>query len=105
MRADDKDRRRAAEQAVRDAAKRGADEAWVATELLEGAQTLAEAISARCPIPLEQAAHLIEVVGEAPVEAAQIGVVYRDRAPKNNLFPGEYPEVPEGGAVWVFALE
>ena len=23
----------------------------------------------------------------------------------NHLFPGEYPEVPEGGAVWVFALE
>ena len=23
----------------------------------------------------------------------------------NGLFPGEYPEVPEGGAVWVFALE
>ncbi len=23
----------------------------------------------------------------------------------NRLFPGEYPEVPEGGAVWVFSLE
>jgi alcohol dehydrogenase (cytochrome c) len=23
----------------------------------------------------------------------------------NQIFPGEYPEVPEGGAVWVFALE
>jgi alcohol dehydrogenase (cytochrome c) len=23
----------------------------------------------------------------------------------NRLFPGDYPEVPEGGAVWVFALE
>jgi alcohol dehydrogenase (cytochrome c) len=23
----------------------------------------------------------------------------------NRLFPGEYPEVPEGGAIWVFALE
>ncbi len=22
----------------------------------------------------------------------------------NRAFPGEYPEVPEGGAVWVFAL-
>ena len=26
------------------------------------------------------------------------------QATLNNLFPGEYPEVPEG-AVWVFALE
>jgi alcohol dehydrogenase (cytochrome c) len=23
----------------------------------------------------------------------------------NTLFPGEYPEVPEGGAVWVFAVK
>jgi alcohol dehydrogenase (cytochrome c) len=23
----------------------------------------------------------------------------------NRIFPGEYPEVPEGGAVWLFALE
>jgi alcohol dehydrogenase (cytochrome c) len=23
----------------------------------------------------------------------------------NVLFPGKYPEVPEGGAVWVFALQ
>ena len=23
----------------------------------------------------------------------------------NGLFPGEYPEVPEGGAVWVFAVK
>jgi alcohol dehydrogenase (cytochrome c) len=27
------------------------------------------------------------------------------QATLNNLFPGEYPEVPEGGAVWVFGLE
>ena len=27
------------------------------------------------------------------------------QATLNQLFPGEYPEVPEGGAVWVFALE
>ena len=27
------------------------------------------------------------------------------QATLNNLFPGEFPEVPEGGAVWVFALE
>ena len=23
----------------------------------------------------------------------------------NRLFPGDYPEVPEGGAVWVFAIQ
>src|SRR5262249_8715495 len=67
--------------------KRG-DDTWVATELLEGAQTLADAITARGPIPVEEAAHLIEVVGEAMIEAAQVGVVHRDLAPKNVLFAG-----------------
>ena len=66
----------------------GGDETWVATELLDGAQTLAEAISARGPIALDLAAHLIEVVGEALIEAAQVGVVHRDLAPKNILFAG-----------------
>jgi eukaryotic-like serine/threonine-protein kinase len=67
--------------------KRG-DDSWVALELLDGAQTLADAISARGPIMVEQAAHLIEVVGEALIEAAQVGVVHRDLAPKNVLFAG-----------------
>lgn len=68
--------------------KRG-DETWVATELIEGAQTLAESIGARGPIPQEQAASLIEVIGEALIEAAQVGVVHRDLAPKNVLFAGQ----------------
>jgi hypothetical protein len=67
--------------------KRG-EETWVALELVEGAQTLAEAIDARGPIPPAEAAHLIEVIGEALIEAAQVGVVHRDLAPKNILFAG-----------------
>jgi serine/threonine-protein kinase len=67
--------------------KRG-DDSWVAIELLDGAQTLAAAIAARGPIGAEQASHLIEVVGEALIEAAQVGVVHRDLAPKNVLFAG-----------------
>jgi eukaryotic-like serine/threonine-protein kinase len=65
-----------------------ADDSWVALELLDGAQTLAGAISARGPIALQEAAQLIEVVGEALIEAAQVGVVHRDLAPKNILFAG-----------------
>jgi len=65
-----------------------ANETWVAMEVLDGAQTLAEAISARGPIPVDEAAHLIEVIGEALIEAAQVGVVHRDLAPKNVLFAG-----------------
>ena len=67
--------------------KRG-DDSWVALELVDGAQTLADAIAARGPIPASDAAHLIEVVGEALIEAAQVGVVHRDLAPKNVLFAG-----------------
>jgi serine/threonine protein kinase len=67
--------------------KRG-DEYWVATELLDGAHTLQEAITARGPIPVDQAASLIELIGEALIEAAQVGVVHRDLAPKNILFAG-----------------
>jgi len=72
--------------------KRG-EETWVALEMLDGAQTVAEAISARGPIPLEHAAHLIEVVGEALIEAAQVGVVHRDLAPKNVLFAASSGEI------------
>jgi serine/threonine protein kinase len=68
--------------------KRG-DETWVAVELLDGAHTLAEAIGARGPIPSDNAADLIEVIGEALIEAAQVGVVHRDLAPKNVLFAGQ----------------
>ncbi|HEY5927419.1 MAG TPA: serine/threonine-protein kinase, partial [Kofleriaceae bacterium] len=65
--------------------KRG-DEHWIATELLDGAHTLQEAITARGPIPQDRAADLIELIGEALIEAAQVGVVHRDLAPKNILF-------------------
>jgi serine/threonine-protein kinase len=67
--------------------KRG-DDIWVALELIDDAQTLAEMVAARGPMPPDQAAGLIEVVGEALIEAAQVGVVHRDLAPKNILFSG-----------------
>ncbi|MBL9017403.1 MAG: serine/threonine protein kinase, partial [Myxococcales bacterium] len=66
----------------------GGEETWVAMEMLDGAQTLAEAIGARGPIAPDAASHLIEVIGEALIEAAQVGVVHRDLAPKNVLFAG-----------------
>jgi hypothetical protein len=70
------------------ASGRSGDDTWVALELLEPTQTLADAIAARGPMPAEQAARLIEIVGEALIEAAQVGVVHRDLAPKNVLFAG-----------------
>ncbi len=71
------------------ASGRRGEETWLAMELLEGAHTLEEAITARGPVSPEQAADLIEVIGEALIEAAQVGVVHRDLAPKNVLFAGQ----------------
>ncbi len=68
--------------------KRPGDVTWIAMELLDGAQTLDAAIRTRGGIPLDQAADLISVIGEALIEAAQVGVVHRDLAPKNILFAG-----------------
>ena len=39
------------------------------------------------------------------VESGWGGDSRGDQRTLNRLFPGEFPEVPEGGAVWVFALE
>ena len=39
------------------------------------------------------------------VESGWGGDSAGDQRTLNRLFPGAYPEVPEGGAIWVFALE
>ena len=65
--------------------KRG-DDSWVALELLEDVQTLGDAIGERGAMPDDKAARLIEIIGEALIEAAQVGVVHRDLAPKNIVF-------------------
>jgi alcohol dehydrogenase (cytochrome c) len=39
------------------------------------------------------------------VESGWGGDSRGDQATLDRLFPGDYPEVPEGGAVWVFAVE
>jgi alcohol dehydrogenase (cytochrome c) len=39
------------------------------------------------------------------VHAGWGGDVRGTQGTLNRMFPGEYPEVPEGGAVWVFSLE
>lgn len=65
------------------------EQTWVATEYLDGAQTLAQAIGARGPIDAGSAARLVDMIGEALIEAAKAGVVHRDLAPKNVLFAGE----------------
>jgi len=68
--------------------KRG-DDSWIAMELLDDVQTLGEAVGARGAMPVDKAAKLIEIIGEALIEAAQVGVVHRDLAPKNVVFAGD----------------
>ncbi|HEX7842967.1 MAG TPA: serine/threonine-protein kinase, partial [Kofleriaceae bacterium] len=68
--------------------KRG-DDSWVAMELFDDPQTLAEAVDAHGAMPSDKAARLITVIGEALIEAAQVGVVHRDLAPKNIAFSGD----------------
>jgi serine/threonine-protein kinase len=64
--------------------KRG-ESAWVATEHVDGAQTLGQVLAARGPLAAAQAAELVATIGEALIEAAKVGVVHRDLAPKNVL--------------------
>jgi len=68
--------------------KRG-DDSWVALELLDSVQTLGEAVEALGAMPADKAARLVGVIGEALIEAAQVGVVHRDLAPKNIVFAGD----------------
>ncbi len=56
---------------------------------LDEVQTLGEAVGARGAMPVDKAAKLIEIIGEALIEAAQVGVVHRDLAPKNIVFAGD----------------
>jgi alcohol dehydrogenase (cytochrome c) len=39
------------------------------------------------------------------IESGWGGDARGDQANLNRIFPGEFPEVPEGGAVWVFAIQ
>ena len=62
-----------------------ADRHFVVTELIEGARPLAELIAASGPLDAQRASDLILAIGEALIEAAKVGVVHRDLAPKNVL--------------------
>jgi serine/threonine-protein kinase len=58
--------------------------AWMALELVNGV-TLGEIVQANGPLPLKIALKYAIEVGEALAEAAKVGVIHRDVAPKNIL--------------------
>lgn len=61
---------------------------WVATELIEGARSLSEVVRSHGPLSPTQAAEVVEHIGEALIDAAQVGVVHHDLSPKNVLLAG-----------------
>src|SRR5574338_649126 len=61
---------------------RTGDRLYVATELVSGV-TLEEVVVTGGPLAPDQAARLGVEVGEALAEAAKLGVIHRDVAPKN----------------------
>ena len=64
------------------------DQIWVASELAENARPLSDVVRTHGPLSATMAAELVELIGEALIEAAQVGVVHHDLAPKNVLLAG-----------------
>jgi len=66
---------------------------FVAAELVEGGESLAAAVAARGALDPHRASEIVVAVGEALIEAAKVGVVHRDLAPKNVLLAGEQVKI------------
>ncbi len=57
---------------------------WIATERFEG-RPLRDVVAESGPMPLDRAIRIVLAVGNALSEAARLGVIHRDLAPKNIL--------------------
>lgn len=64
------------------------DTLWIASELVPECQSLHDLVFDEGPMPVQQAAALVLKVGRALSEAARMGVIHRDLAPKNVLVRG-----------------
>ncbi len=61
------------------------DRVFVATEMVQNARPLSDLIAASGPVDAQRASDLVLAIGEGLIEAAKVGVVHRDLAPKNVL--------------------
>jgi hypothetical protein len=58
---------------------------WIATELLPDSRSLHELVFDDGPLDLARASRIVLAVGQALADAAKVGVIHRDLAPKNVL--------------------
>jgi serine/threonine-protein kinase len=75
------------------ASGRQGQQLWVATELVDGGLSLADVVAARGALDPHRASELVVAIGEALIEAAKVGVVHRDLAPKNVLLAGDQVKI------------
>jgi hypothetical protein len=61
---------------------------WMACERVPGSQSLLDIVFDEGPMPATRAAAIILDVGKALAEAAKVGIIHRDLAPKNVLVSG-----------------
>lgn len=62
---------------------------WIACERVAGSRSLLDIVFDEGPMPARRAAAILLEVGKALSEAARIGVIHRDLAPKNVLLGGD----------------
>lgn len=66
------------------------DTTWIATELIAGAQSLHDLVFDSGPMDPVRASQIIVKVGQTLADAAKVGAIHRDLAPKNILIgPGD----------------
>lgn len=61
---------------------------WMACERVPGSQSLLDIVFDEGPMPAQRAAAIVLDVGKALSEAAKVGIIHRDLAPKNVLVSG-----------------
>jgi hypothetical protein len=65
------------------------DRLWIACERVPGSRSLLDIVFDEGPMPAQRAAAILLEVGKALSEAAKVGIIHRDLAPKNVLLGGD----------------